>query len=80
MDSPHKLSSPSTTKYILSAAISLGQQAFHWGFVPTVIYLGFKKGADAGLFCAHVTFFVLLTFFPLVAGMPPLTWESLLWK
>ncbi|KAJ6642086.1 Mitochondrial import receptor subunit TOM7 like [Pseudolycoriella hygida] len=21
---------------------------FHWGFIPAVLYLGFKKGADPG--------------------------------
>ncbi|XP_037904062.1 mitochondrial import receptor subunit TOM7 homolog [Hermetia illucens] len=22
---------------------------FHWGFIPTVIYLGFRKGPEAGM-------------------------------
>ncbi|XP_036266662.1 mitochondrial import receptor subunit TOM7 homolog [Pipistrellus kuhlii] len=26
-----------------------GQFAIRWGFIPLVIYLGFKKGADPGM-------------------------------
>lgn len=33
----------------VSSVIWLGKTIFHWGFIPTVIYLGFKKGADEGM-------------------------------
>ncbi|XP_032137042.1 mitochondrial import receptor subunit TOM7 homolog [Sapajus apella] len=26
-----------------------GQFAMHWGFIPLVIYLGFKRGTDPGM-------------------------------
>jgi mitochondrial import receptor subunit TOM7 len=29
--------------------IGAGQFVFHWGFIPYVLYLGFKKGADQGM-------------------------------
>ena len=29
--------------------VGLAQTAFHWGFMPTVIYLGFQKGAEPGM-------------------------------
>lgn len=32
----------------ISGLVKIGQEVFHWGFIPAVIYLGFKKGADAG--------------------------------
>ena len=78
---------PSTIKVVASATISLAQTLFHWGFVPTVIYLGFRKGADAGT-CARLLLLSYGTSLTSCAncclscglGMPPLTWEHLLWK
>ena len=55
--------------------INVAKTAFHWGFMPTVLYLGFQKGS-------------YLLFFPKVEklsrsgtepGMPELTLASLLW-
>jgi hypothetical protein len=64
----------------VSAVVKLGQEVFHWGFIPAVIYLGFKKGADAGESFSidwHYSLPLMLSF---VTGMPELTWENLLWK
>ena len=33
----------------ISTVVGLAQTAFHWGFMPTVIYLGFQKGAEPGM-------------------------------
>lgn len=33
----------------LNKLISLGKTAFHWGFLPTVLYLGFAKGSEPGM-------------------------------
>ncbi|XP_074658956.1 mitochondrial import receptor subunit TOM7 homolog [Tubulanus polymorphus] len=33
----------------ISTVFSIGKTAFHWGFIPTVLYLGFKKGAEPGM-------------------------------
>ena len=33
----------------LNVLVNLGKTAFHIGFVPTILYLGFKKGADPGM-------------------------------
>ncbi|GLG93549.1 hypothetical protein R5R35_003960 [Gryllus longicercus] len=37
------------TKDRVSFVVGVSKFAFHWGFIPTVLYLGFKKGADAGM-------------------------------
>ncbi|XP_065167440.1 mitochondrial import receptor subunit TOM7 homolog isoform X1 [Atheta coriaria] len=37
------------TKERLSLVIDIGKTLFHYGFIPTVLYLGFKKGADQGM-------------------------------
>jgi len=29
--------------------VTLAKTAFHWGFMPTVIYLGFQKGTEPGM-------------------------------
>lgn len=39
--------SPGTAQR-LQTVIELGKTVFHWGFIPTVLYLGFKQGADKG--------------------------------
>ncbi|XP_032836492.1 mitochondrial import receptor subunit TOM7 homolog [Petromyzon marinus] len=33
----------------LSRVFRVTQLAIRWGFIPTVLYLGFKKGADPGM-------------------------------
>jgi len=33
----------------LNKIVDLGKTAFHYGFVPTILYLGFKKGAEPGM-------------------------------
>lgn len=37
------------TKQRLSIVIDLSKTAFHYAFIPTVLYLGFKKGSDPGM-------------------------------
>ncbi|XP_056645121.1 mitochondrial import receptor subunit TOM7 homolog [Diorhabda sublineata] len=37
------------SKQRLSTVIDLAKTVFHYGFIPTVLYLGFKKGADPGM-------------------------------
>jgi len=46
------------TKRRVSSVVSLAKTAFQWGFIPTVLYLGFKKGAEPGT--PPLTFFSLL--------------------
>jgi len=29
--------------------INVAKTAFHWGFMPTVLYLGFQKGTEPGM-------------------------------
>ncbi|XP_066153776.1 mitochondrial import receptor subunit TOM7 homolog [Euwallacea fornicatus] len=36
-------------KQRLSIVIELSKTVFHYAFIPTVLYLGFKKGADPGM-------------------------------
>ncbi len=33
----------------LKRLIWVGKTLFHWGFIPTVLYLGFAKGAEPGM-------------------------------
>lgn len=33
----------------LNKLINVGKTAFHYGFLPTVLYLGFSKGASPGM-------------------------------
>ncbi|KAI4495874.1 hypothetical protein M0802_008280 [Mischocyttarus mexicanus] len=40
--------SPST-KQKIAIVLDVSKVVFHWGFIPTVLYLGFKKGADPGM-------------------------------
>jgi len=37
------------TKNKLTAVVDLGKTIFHIGFIPTVLYLGFKQGTDPGM-------------------------------
>ena len=33
----------------LNTLVDLCKKGFHWGFVPTILYLGFAKGAEPGM-------------------------------
>ncbi|XP_065216705.1 mitochondrial import receptor subunit TOM7 homolog [Planococcus citri] len=33
----------------ISFLFGIMRVTFHWGFIPTIIYLGFQKGADPGM-------------------------------
>ena len=33
----------------ITTVVGVAQTAFHWGFMPTILYLGFQKGAEAGM-------------------------------
>ena len=33
----------------ITTVVGIAQTAFHWGFMPTILYLGFQKGAEAGM-------------------------------
>ena len=33
----------------LNKLTNLCKTVFHWGFVPTILYLGFAKGAEPGM-------------------------------
>ncbi|PRD32312.1 UNVERIFIED_CONTAM: Mitochondrial import receptor subunit TOM7-like protein [Trichonephila clavipes] len=37
------------TKKRIANVFAIVKTAFHWGFIPTVVYLGYKKGADPGM-------------------------------
>ncbi|XP_007901497.1 mitochondrial import receptor subunit TOM7 homolog [Callorhinchus milii] len=37
------------TKQRLQQLFRCGQTAIRWGFIPTVLYLGFKRGGDPGM-------------------------------
>ncbi|XP_035283693.1 mitochondrial import receptor subunit TOM7 homolog [Anguilla rostrata] len=37
------------TKLRLQQVFQCGQFVIRWGFIPTVLYLGFKRGADPGM-------------------------------
>uniref|UniRef100_A0AAR2IJM6 Mitochondrial import receptor subunit TOM7 homolog n=1 Tax=Pygocentrus nattereri TaxID=42514 RepID=A0AAR2IJM6_PYGNA len=37
------------TKQRLQQVFQCGQFVIRWGFIPTVLYLGFKRGADPGM-------------------------------
>ncbi|XP_023029942.1 translocase of outer membrane 7 [Leptinotarsa decemlineata] len=43
------------TKQRLALVIDAAKTIFHYGFIPTVLYLGFQKGADPGMPEIHVT-------------------------
>ena len=42
----------------LNRLFNVGKTAFHWGFLPTILYLGFAKGAEPGM--SELTFASLL--------------------
>ena len=42
----------------ISTVVTVAKTAFHWGIMPTVIYLGFQKGAEPGM--PELTFASLL--------------------
>ena len=33
----------------LNSVIQIGKKVFHYGYIPAVLYLGFKKGAEKGM-------------------------------
>ena len=33
----------------LNTLVNVCKTTFHWGFVPTIVYLGFAKGAEPGM-------------------------------
>uniref|UniRef100_A0A1A7YHZ9 Mitochondrial import receptor subunit TOM7 homolog n=1 Tax=Iconisemion striatum TaxID=60296 RepID=A0A1A7YHZ9_9TELE len=37
------------SKQRLQQLFQCGQFVIRWGFIPTVLYLGFKRGADPGM-------------------------------
>ncbi|KFM73521.1 Mitochondrial import receptor subunit TOM7-like protein, partial [Stegodyphus mimosarum] len=37
------------TKKRIGHVFNILKTAFRWGFIPTVVYLGYKKGADPGM-------------------------------
>ncbi|XP_078621984.1 mitochondrial import receptor subunit TOM7 homolog [Branchiostoma floridae x Branchiostoma japonicum] len=37
------------TKARVQTVVGIAKTIFHWGYVPFIIYLGFKKGADPGM-------------------------------
>ncbi|KZS06082.1 Mitochondrial import receptor subunit TOM7 [Daphnia magna] len=37
------------TKKKLTAVVNFGKTIFHWSFIPTVLYLGFRQGTDPGM-------------------------------
>ncbi|KAG8231338.1 hypothetical protein J437_LFUL017691 [Ladona fulva] len=39
----------SETKQRLSTVFNVAKFMFQWGFIPTVLYLGFRKGSDPGM-------------------------------
>ncbi|CAG5891386.1 unnamed protein product [Menidia menidia] len=46
---PHMAKLSKETKQRLQQLFQCGQFAIRWGFIPTVLYLGFKRGADPGM-------------------------------
>ncbi|XP_012255426.1 mitochondrial import receptor subunit TOM7 homolog [Athalia rosae] len=37
------------TKQKISIVVNVTKVVFHWGFIPAVLFLGFRKGADPGM-------------------------------
>ncbi|NP_001155867.1 translocase of outer mitochondrial membrane 7 homolog isoform X1 [Nasonia vitripennis] len=37
------------TKQKISVVLNVSKTVFHWGFIPAVLYLGFRRGADPGM-------------------------------
>ncbi|XP_011494682.1 PREDICTED: mitochondrial import receptor subunit TOM7 homolog [Ceratosolen solmsi marchali] len=46
------------TKQKIGIVINISKSVFQWGFIPAVLYLGFRKGADPGM--PELTFMNLL--------------------
>ena len=44
----------------VNTLLNVAKTAFHWGFMPTVLYLGFQKGnltsLDSGNYCYYIHF------------------------
>ncbi|CAN7996133.1 unnamed protein product [Ixodes pacificus] len=36
-------------KQKVAVVLTVTREVFHWGFIPAILYLGFKKGADPGM-------------------------------
>jgi mitochondrial import receptor subunit TOM7 len=67
------------TKQRLTKMTSLARTAFHWGFIPTVLYLGTVRLIVNGI---EVMSYFFCSGFKKGAdpGMAPLTIFSLLWQ
>ncbi|XP_076234933.1 translocase of outer membrane 7 [Calliopsis andreniformis] len=37
------------TKQKIAIVLDVSKVIFHWGFIPAVLFLGFRKGADPGM-------------------------------
>ncbi|XP_076381349.1 translocase of outer membrane 7 [Megalopta genalis] len=38
----------SSTKQKIAIILDVSKTIFHWGFIPTILFLGFRKGAEPG--------------------------------
>ncbi|XP_058126324.1 mitochondrial import receptor subunit TOM7 homolog [Anopheles ziemanni] len=39
----------SDVKERLGVVFEVVKTSFHWGFIPTLLYLGFRKGSEPGM-------------------------------
>ncbi|XP_076756998.1 translocase of outer membrane 7 [Xylocopa sonorina] len=39
----------SSIKQKIAIVLNMSKVIFHWGFIPAILYLGFRKGADPGM-------------------------------
>jgi mitochondrial import receptor subunit TOM7 len=71
------------SKERLGMVFEVVKTAFHWGFIPTVLYLG-KNGKSLEIQVNFSTKFDLIRFSGFSKGaepgMPPLSVASLLWQ
>ncbi|XP_043513148.1 mitochondrial import receptor subunit TOM7 homolog [Frieseomelitta varia] len=37
------------TKQKIAIILNVSKTVFHWGFIPAILFLGFRKGADPGM-------------------------------
>ncbi|PBC33199.1 Mitochondrial import receptor subunit TOM7 [Apis cerana cerana] len=37
------------TKQKVAIILDVSKAIFHWGFIPAILFLGFRKGADPGM-------------------------------
>ena len=44
----------------VNSILSLAKTAFHWGFMPTILYLGFQKGRIPPRICFQDLFLVFV--------------------